>query len=525
MKYFFSILLTLLCFQSSLFADAYVKSKMMGGMGTSEMWTGGKKQRTVVNVPGMESMGGSTIKIVRPDKGVEWNISPTLKSYDEKPIAISYKSSEENTTAEEQKEIDQFMNSMDKAENMQDQASGCKSAKLPQEKTIAGMKAVGYQGICPVEGGGSTSTTFWMAAPSEKKAIQIQKEISQFEEANVDAMYAQYPPKEREQTKKIMKLFGTAMAKGLMGIPNIKDLPETLALGMEGSMLGGGSQGMMMEVLQADMVPNDASLYEIPAGYAKVEDVQQLQAQHMMDSMTNGNMKMSDLMNSMGQMAKNMGMQDDTSLDQNSQEVQQADEAFHQSAQFVKQQQQLQGVVPPQATQKGLNDPSLSSLQQAASKNPPEAWQQGLYDQSQRPLNSASQLNPQAYPQANIPPANTQMRYPQNAQPQGYGSPNPNGTQQTLQQVQGILNSVQGIASQLGGNGLGNLGQLGQLGQGNDYAGDSFQEEGSYEDYANGGYDEESSEDTSDSEPSPEEAQEAYQTMGRYLRQQQNSGY
>src|SRR5689334_10735621 len=102
----------------------------MNGMGETETWTSGKKQRAETH----SSMGNMTIhkiEITRADKGVKWEVSPALKSYQESPLPIPYtKSDEPPLNKEEEKQLKDYEKKFDQGLNQagqQQDASGCKT--------------------------------------------------------------------------------------------------------------------------------------------------------------------------------------------------------------------------------------------------------------------------------------------------------------------------------------------------------------------------------------------------------------
>ncbi len=441
-----SIFLSFFCTQF-VFADAYVKSSAMNGMGEVEMWTADKMQKTSTQAP----MVGEIIKITRADKGVEWEINPSLKAYSEKSITIEYKpETSQPADTEADKQFDKALNKSNDAST----SSDCRSVKVSTEKTFAGMKAEGYQGICKSQEGESPSSTIWVATKGEHKAEQIQKQITKFEKSEFDARYSKYPAKERERTQKMLALMGTAMAQGLMGVPNPKDMPKDrmiLGMGMAGAQASGG---MMMEVISAEIVPKDDSRYEVPAGFTKVENLEELQSQQIISQLSNGDASMSGMVGELGKMAEKMGMPQDAETEalQNPQGMEEADALFKNTATGVKEEMQMQGA---------WQAPQTSVVGADAIKNgAPEPWQQGLYSSApNQPINSAQPV----YQTQNAP----QAYYPQTNQPAPGYPPRRRANQttdvnQALSQVQQIVGSMQGLTSQMGGGGM-DMSSLGDL--------------------------------------------------------------
>lgn len=426
-----------LLFSSTASADVYIKSKVMNGMGESEMWTSGAKRRTTAQMP----MAGEIITITRADKGVEWQIRPQIKSYSEKPIALPYKKDGQSQAAEDQAADQQLEAMMAKGRQAEPPENDCRSVKVAQEKVFAGIKAEGYQAVCkdPQQASG----TIWVAKAGESKAEKIQKEMDRFDEANLKAMYAQYPPKERERTIKMMTEFGTAMAQGMMGLPNLKNMPKRMALGMAQEVQG--QSNMMMEVEQAEIVANDDSRYEIPPGFTKVEDADQAQARNMLEGMSGGNLKMSDVLNNVQDMTEKSVMPQEEVKEQNSRPHLNSD---------------ANTGLPPQkdiGNSFGAYDSPAGGSQQAY----------------------AAPAVP-AQPRYATPPQSVQTSYPQapNGQPQAsaYPNQNPNGNlQNTLAAGQQLVSQIRDIASsfQSGGSGF--------------EGGEGMPDLNQFQNYANGG--------------------------------------
>ncbi|HTL71302.1 MAG TPA: hypothetical protein VL404_08440 [Candidatus Eisenbacteria bacterium] len=257
------IFVWILLIPSLAHADVYMKMKTMG-TGSTDTWTQGKKQRIATVMPGLATV---TI-ITRADKGVEWTIDPTLKMYDEKPIALPYtKGSPESSGSSAS-----FGTPKDLPESSADDCDG--EFTQVGTKTIAGFTATGYKMGCKNQPGGMIT---WMS-PSDATWKRVEKELNEFSKARQSAMFANYPPKERKEFQE-----GVDMMKNLMGaamtMKGIK-IPKGVPLAMETE--GEEGAGVMYEAEAVNFSGADPSLFEVPAGYQKVENLAMEQASKMM---------------------------------------------------------------------------------------------------------------------------------------------------------------------------------------------------------------------------------------------------
>lgn len=455
-------LLTFFVFSSPVSADVYLKMRTGGGMGDHETWTKGKMQRNEVTIPMAASLGaGKQIEITRADKGVKWQISHELKAYQETPIPLPYTKTEdvsdEELSDEDAEELKKFQEENKTEDGEAAAPDPCAEVvKSSEEKTFAGIPAEAYQPKCQTAQ--SMFSRLWIAKAGNAKADRIQKETEAFEKANTESMYSLYPPKEKEQIIKTMTMLGKAMAQGLMGIPDFKDVPLRMMLSMEGQAPGddgGTAQTMvMLEVVAAEVTPADASLFEIPEGYVKVENLMQLQSQAMISKMAGGDTQFSDVLNGLTQAAQGMGMPASEAEIPMSAEEQQEMNAFAQgTAGFVKDQMQQQG-----AWEQPSSVPAARNSAPLPTDDPVEPWQQGLYNQ-----NAAQGQAPQQaqYQQgaANPNPYGTRRQQasamPYANRPAGQVSPQQQALTQNLNQVQQILGQVQQITGQFQGGGAG----------------------------------------------------------------------
>lgn len=399
-----ALFLSLFLAGSAAHADVHVKVRMMNGIGDSDMWTGGGKQRSVTQAPVI----GEVIKISRPDKGVEWEINPSLKAYQETAIPIPYSSEDAQRTPEQIEEEKQLDAMLAKGDPAQETTECSGIVKVAETREYAGIRAEGYQGECAPKQGESR-VTIWIAAGGQPLADKAQKESDAYDKAHFDSMYSHYPAAERERIRKVFEMMGKAMMQGFMGMPNTFKMPKRLLLAIESEEGEPGlMHGTMMETTLVEVVPADPSRYEVPEGFLKVENLQELLSQQMMDKMANGEMNMSDLGGALGQMAQKMGMPAEEAPSAEDPEMQEGDEFFRQTAGAVKGEMQRQG-----------------------------AWQ------APQP-----QAGGQASPYGAAQPYRQAPAY--GAAPRSRQQP-PSDLSQNLQQVQQILGSVQGIVSQISG--------------------------------------------------------------------------
>jgi hypothetical protein len=253
-----SSLLALLLIALPCQADVTVEAQTMGQM-KMKTFTSGLKQRMEVPNPMTSS---PMITIVRVDKGVEWKVDEKNKVYEEKPIALP-----KGRTSDFPGE---------KMPN--EKKANVKIKKRDGARTIAGHEATGYEVTVDNQPG----VCMWMA-PAKGDLAKVEKETQQY--------HAAYYKKQNENQPLAESLSSTAaaaMAMSMMGgggggdwIEGLKELPSGYMMGMEMAM--GGAGGMMVyEVTKISADPVQASLFEIPPGFTKVEDLSQQQMQDMM---------------------------------------------------------------------------------------------------------------------------------------------------------------------------------------------------------------------------------------------------
>jgi hypothetical protein len=202
--------------------------------------------------------------ITRADKGVEWTVDPTLKMYDEKPLAFPYTKDEAGSASDAEAAPKGV------PEATADDCDG-EFTKVGT-KTIAGFAATGYKMGCKGRPGGMIT---WMS-PDDATWKRAEKELNEFNKAKQAALFANYPAKEKKEFEEgadlLKSLMGTAMA--LKGIRAPKGVP--LALESEGE-----NAGLMYEAETVNFSGADPSLFEVPAGFQRVDNLAVEQASKM----------------------------------------------------------------------------------------------------------------------------------------------------------------------------------------------------------------------------------------------------
>ncbi len=248
-------------------ADVYVEAKTMGG--TSKTWTSGLKQRA--EIPSL--MGNSVLTITRVDKGVVWNIDPKHKVYEEKPIPMAYHKMDTPTP------LDQGEESPDS-----DPEGGKMSInKLPDNRTIAGLPATGYE----IRQGDKQGTAVLWMTPVTGTIEIVQRETAAYQEAYQKKLLENYPASERKDASAIGKGMSHLFRGEISSMfKAYKGLPSGYTLGMEGigNMPGESSPQKMniFEVQSLSVEPIDTSFFEEPAHFQKVNSIAEYQMKDMM---------------------------------------------------------------------------------------------------------------------------------------------------------------------------------------------------------------------------------------------------
>ncbi len=257
-------------------ADYYLRAKSMGSA-EAESWTSGKKQRSQSSVTGL----GQCIIITRLDKGVEWTVDPKTKMYQEKPIALPY------AIAKEMNEdiSDDDIQEVRKMTGVGAHDKDC-TPVIHEKGTreVAGYETKGYYGAC-AEGNveGESNMTMWIA-PAQGDIAKMEKESEAYEKEHSKAMWSNYPAKDRKEIEEGAKVLRDAFKMAFGSVKGAK-IPKGVPLAME--MSGGeeGMSGVFYEVTELKIQPVSQSIFDLPPGYRKVDDIAQEQANAMMKEM------------------------------------------------------------------------------------------------------------------------------------------------------------------------------------------------------------------------------------------------
>ncbi len=264
-------------------SGAGIYQKIKFGMGQSEIWTKDAKRRmenttTMFEGADMGPMAGmgNIIMIVRVDKGVQWQLMPNMRIYDEKPIAFAYApgGTEEANPLKDPEVRDYTMKEDPDACNVT-------TNKLSETKTFAGYPANGFQSTCGSKSDGDA--VMWIA-PYTPELRAIQKSMDAFETAHMKAEYANYPPKERDEILKNLSAFGKLLAQGMTGAKLGRGgMGDGIPLAWE--IRGGDQPGYFFETVELSRKEPAAALFEIPSGYTQVPDVHKAMSEKMMRDM------------------------------------------------------------------------------------------------------------------------------------------------------------------------------------------------------------------------------------------------
>jgi len=263
------------------FADAYIEHALPTSQTPAKTWTSGLKERKEIEAPFL----GRQVTITRVDKGVEWTLNPKKKTYEEKPIALPYDKPNPHPASA----YDDSDTGMD--DTADDDTCTFEMKKLPSGRTVAGYEAVGYRMGCreePKEG-----MIVWLAA-SGGIAQSIHRDVKKYNQAHGKALYANYPAKERKEMEQGM----AAMWQNILGeMPrqaNLDKVPDNLPMAMETESREVGKM-TFYEVIRLSAAPISASLFEIPAGYTKIDG--------KASGFGSGKMNMDELMKAMENLA------------------------------------------------------------------------------------------------------------------------------------------------------------------------------------------------------------------------------
>lgn len=278
-------LLTFICFSTAeVFADVHMKVRIMNGMTESESWISGDKQKSIAQVP---LMGEMTSMIDLKEK-VQYQLLPSQKIYDRKPIALEYNPN-----------LKAFMKASENRDFSTDPSGGfspledCmpKFQKISEKRTYAGYDVEGYQATCE---GKPESVTLWFAKP--KLAFDpltgIEQELKAFQKKHMELLYANFPTEEKKELLERFSNPAAFLGKGMGVALSFKGMPKGFLLAMEMEGIEGpeGMQGgTFFEVTELSHQKIENSLFEIDSTYTEVEDVSQALAGNMMKQMGLGN--------------------------------------------------------------------------------------------------------------------------------------------------------------------------------------------------------------------------------------------
>ncbi len=241
---------------ASVNADSYVEKKMPFSDIPFKTWTKGEKPRTEMTIPLFGA--GTTITIIRADKGVQWTINSKDQTYFESPLTVR--------TTEKLPPDEPYLTH---SANSDPTCKG-RFKKLSDQRVIAGVKAVTYQEFC--QEAPNQVRTHWFA-PNSGLAAEIQKEETNFLKARSAAQNADRSEKEKKDLEKMLLLMQDKVQRSLPEKDKAK-WPKGYVLAMETEM--DGKKILNFEVTKMSREKIDASLFEIPAGYTKSDPFQSL---------------------------------------------------------------------------------------------------------------------------------------------------------------------------------------------------------------------------------------------------------
>lgn len=244
---------------SAAFADTYMEHTLPMSQSPARTWTSGLMQRKEFEIP---FVGRQTV-ITRVDKGVEWTLDPKTRTYEEKPIALPYQPPGRSSGP-----------SLGESTSDASDGEACtpEMKKLPGGRTLAGQPATGYRMGCretPREG-----MVAWLA-PTSTATNKIQKELAQFDKAYAKAQFANYPAKARGEMEQGVMVWQRLVGDVLPRQAGMGKMPEGLLVAMEAQSQEDGKTSFY-EVIRFSTDPVPASLFEIPAGYARADARKQL---------------------------------------------------------------------------------------------------------------------------------------------------------------------------------------------------------------------------------------------------------
>lgn len=238
-----------------LHADSTFEHKTFMGNEPGKVWTSGLKQRKEMSMP----MVGKQISITRVDKGVEWTLNTKKKTYTEEKLALPYTPMEKSSTKTS------GGNSNEDEDEDTEPTCTPQMTSLSKTRTIAGMTAKGTHMGCkesPKEG-----MTLWYVPPTATiKAAE--QDLKNFDAALAKAKFANWPAKERKEMERGLAMWARLIGELPMAMTGQK-LPSDFLIAMDMTSEEGPQTFYEVTALSAGSL--DASLFEIPAGYKKVE--------------------------------------------------------------------------------------------------------------------------------------------------------------------------------------------------------------------------------------------------------------
>lgn len=248
----------------TVYADSMTTMKVMMTEQLSNAYNSGLKSRTEMTMP----VVGQIISITRVDKGVNWNINPKKKTYSEEPIALPYQKGGSDQKSPQ-------------GRPMQDPDDKCtaKVTKLSQSQTIGGMKSNGYAVVCKEEP--EEKITLWISEPTPAITAAL-KEQETYSKEYLKQLFSKYPAKEKEG----MMEGGSFLGAMLGSLPKMMDggqIPKGLWTKMETE--SDGEKDTWFEIVKFSAAPLKQDLFEVPAGYKKVENAHRMDPAEAMKGM------------------------------------------------------------------------------------------------------------------------------------------------------------------------------------------------------------------------------------------------
>ena len=237
-------------------ADSLIEYKGLMMETPAKSWTSGMKQRTEMELPFV----GRRVSITRVDKGVVWDLDPKNKTYTERPVAIPY-------AKDAGRGRDKAPRSPGGPESSpQDTRCTAEVKVLPGTRAIAGLKSAGHRMACKESP--SEATVMWVGAPTAATE-KVMKEQEAYSKAYSKALFANYPAKERAEMEGGMAALGGLLSQMPRMVSGGK-LPKGMWTALEVESAEGTQT--FFQLVSVSASPVKADLFEVPAGYRKVEN-------------------------------------------------------------------------------------------------------------------------------------------------------------------------------------------------------------------------------------------------------------